>query len=136
MRFYLDTSIWLDLFEERNEEHLHKYTLIQQLLDKIMQLNGFIVYSKIILNELADAGYSFYELPILFKPYRPFLIYVSYNHYHAGKARDLALKRNVPLADAFHALLAREHKAILVSRDRDFKRLRDIIVTKAPEELL
>ncbi|MDP1694526.1 MAG: PIN domain-containing protein, partial [Candidatus Woesearchaeota archaeon] len=127
---------WLDLFEERNEQHLSKYTLIQQLLDKIMQCNSFIIYSKIILNELVDAGYSFYELQALFKPYRPFLIYISYNQYHAGKARDLALKRNIPLADAFHALLAREHKAILVSRDRDFKRLLDIIVPKAPEELL
>ncbi len=136
MRYYFDTSIWLDLFEAREEHHLHKYTYIRQLLEKITHCDDAIIYSKIVINELISLGYTRYELNALFTSYQPFLIYVWYTRQHAGKAKDLAFKRKIPLSDAFHALIARENKATLVTRDRDFKKLRDIVITKTPEELL
>ncbi len=50
MRYYFDTSIWLDLFEEREE--CNKFTSVQQLLRHIRNHNDKIVYSKAIIDEL------------------------------------------------------------------------------------
>lgn len=35
-----------------------------------------------------------------------------------------------------HAILARDHEAQLVSRDRDFDRIKDIAEAKLPEDLI
>jgi hypothetical protein len=36
-RFYLDTSIWLDFFENRNEPNFSKGTLAKELIKKIIK---------------------------------------------------------------------------------------------------
>ncbi len=133
--YYFDASIWLDIFEEREESYLNKYKSIRKLLKHIISYGETIFYSGVVFNELIRLGYTKYELYQLFKPYRPYLIYVWYTNHHYGRARDLALKRNLPLSDALHAFLARDSKCILVSRDKHFQQLRDIIVTKSPEAL-
>ncbi|MBI2047107.1 PIN domain-containing protein, partial [Candidatus Pacearchaeota archaeon] len=53
-----------------------------------------------------------------------------------GKAKDLSKKRDIPLFDALHALLARDQRATLVTRDKHFEKLSDIISYKKPEELI
>ena len=52
------------------------------------------------------------------------------------KAVKLAKQRKVPLRDAAHAVLSRDHQAQLVSLDWDFEQLKDITKTKKPEDLL
>jgi len=42
----------------------------------------------------------------------------------------------VPKGDAIHALIARNHKAVLVTYDQDFEKLNDIINSKTPRELV
>ena len=42
----------------------------------------------------------------------------------------------VSFGDAMHAILSRNNEAILVSRDRDFQRLKYIIEVRSPEDLL
>jgi len=39
-RYYLDTSIWIDLFEKRDEPNLPKGTWAQNLFDKIIKTNA------------------------------------------------------------------------------------------------
>ena len=135
MRYYFDTSIWLDLFEKR-EEFPYKFTSVQRLLKYIRLHNDKIVYSKAVIDELRKLGYSSFELGILFRRFRQLLIRVWQTKHHYGKAKDLAAKRDIPFFDALHALLAREAKAILISRDKDFQRLQDIVINKKPEEII
>lgn len=97
MRYYFDTSIWLDLFEER-EEH-NKFAAIKTLLEHIRIHHDTIVYSKAIMDELIGFGYTKYELFPLIQHFSPLLLYVWQNSYHYGKAKDLASKRNIPLFD-------------------------------------
>ena len=52
------------------------------------------------------------------------------------EARRLSKQRDVPLGDAIHAVLARDHDAQLVSRDWDFEKLKDITNVQKPENLM
>ena len=53
-----------------------------------------------------------------------------------NNARRLSKHMNVSFGDCIHAIVAKDNDAVLVSRDKDFKRLRYIIDVKSPEELI
>jgi len=53
-----------------------------------------------------------------------------------GRAKDISLKRNLPKGDVLHALIARDNKAILVTLDKHFKKLLDIVESKRPQDLI
>src|SRR3989338_2738312 len=134
-RYYFDTSIWLDLFENRDEEHLLKGKHVWALMKKILAEDSLIIYSDIIVEELHDFGYPPYKIEALFQPFQRILLFVYANENQKWKANDLCKKRNIPPYDALHALIARENNAIMVTRDHDFQLLLDIIIPKRPEEL-
>ena len=134
--YYFDTSIWLDFFENRDEPNLPKGRWAQELVKRIVMEESKIVYSDNVLIELNVLGYSYYEINQMFKILRPILIYVESNLKQVGKAKDLALKRDIPKRDALHAILARENKAILVTLDKDFQKLVDIAKPNNPKYLI
>ena len=136
MIFYFDTSIWIDFFENRNEPNLPKGDWATALLNKVVEVNAKIIYSDHVLNEMAEAGYSSIECDIMFSKLRSILIFVEATAKQMGKAKDLAIKRNIPKGDALHALIARDNKAILVTLDHHFKELQDIITPKKPQDLI
>jgi len=135
-RYYLDTSIWLDFFENRDEPNLPKGGWAHKLLNKIIESNAEILYSDINLIELGIAGYSVYDISNLLKKLGPIIIFVESTEKEVGKAKDLSLKRDVPKGDALHALIARDNKAILVTLDKHFKKLRDIKESKRIQDLI
>ena len=135
-RYYFDTSIWLDLFEARNEPKLHKGEFAKKLFERIIKENSKIICSEVIKNEMLELGYSRYEIETLFFPLREIIIYIYSTKKQFGKAKDLSKKRNIPLFDALHALIARDNKAVMVTRDRHFDKLLDITAYKKPEELI
>ncbi len=134
--YYLDTSIWLDFFEDRDEPNFSKGKLTHKLLNKIIKEDSKIIYTNLIFKEMRDFGYTYFELKYLFKPFNKILIYTRPTKKQYGKAKDLAAKRKVPLVDAIHALIARDNKAVLITRDHHFKRLLDITKSKRPEDLI
>ena len=89
-----------------------------------------------IFNEMLIMGYSMYEINELFLPLEKMLIKVYSTYKHFGKAKDLSHNRRIPVFDALHALIARDNKAILITRDEHFNKLLDIIRFKKPEELI
>lgn len=134
--YYLDTSIWLDFFEMRDEPNFPKGRWAQELIEKIIKENLRILYSDHNLVELAVVGYSHEEINALLGRLRPILIFVEATEKQIGRARDLAAKRNIPKGDALHALIARDNKAILVSFDKHFQELKDMIQPKMPQGLI
>ena len=72
------------------------------------------------------------------KSYEPFLGVlerVDVREEDFSEAKRLAGEYIIPLGDALHATIARNNDAVLVSQDKHFQRLKDLIV-KRPEELL
>lgn len=134
-RYYLDTSIWLDFFETRDEPHMPKGLWAHELLKCIIQNDSRIIYSDIILLELNSAGYPLEEIEQRLQHLRPVLIFVEATSKQIGKAIDLSQKREIPKGDALHALIARDNKAIMVTLDRHFQKLLDITKLKGPRDI-
>ena len=135
-KYYLDTSIWLDFFENRDEPNLPKGKFVKELIKKILNNNDKIICSEVIKNEMLELGFLRYEIDFLFFPLRKILVYVYSNKKQFGKAKDLSKKRDIPIFDAMHALIARDCKAIFITRDKHFDKLLDIVQYKKPEELI
>ena len=135
-RYYFDTSIWLDFFENRNEPNLPKGEWANKLINKIISEDNKIAYSDAVKDEIVDLGYSIGEVENLLEPLNRILIFVEATKKQFGKAKDLSARRSVPLFDALHALIARDNKAIMVTRDAHFKKLKDIIKYKRPEDII
>lgn len=135
-RYYLDTSIWLDFFENRNEPRLPKGDWAHQLLEWITANNGSVLYSDVVILELGSAGYHPHEIGPLFEKIRPILLLVTSTEKQLRRARDLSSKRGIPKGDALHALLARDHQATLVTLDHHFQKLLDITEPKRPQDII
>nr|MBI4156509.1 type II toxin-antitoxin system VapC family toxin [Candidatus Woesearchaeota archaeon] len=132
-RFYLDTSIWLDFFEKRG-----KYgKLALKLIRKIIQDNSIILYSDSVINELKRLGYGYDQIEKIFSIAKPNnIIKIHIFSIEMEEAKNLAFKRNIPRGDALNAILSRDNYAQLVARDYHYRKLKDISITKAPEELI
>jgi len=135
-RYYFDTSIWLDFLENRNEPNWNKGEQIGILLEKCALEKIRVVYSNIIVQELHENGHPIYLLREPFFALRFILFFVRASAKQVRRAKDLSAKRQLPWADAVHALIARDLNAILVSRDKHFEQLRDIVQSRRPEELI
>ena len=135
-RFYLDTSIWLDFFEDRNEPNMSKSDWARALIAKIISEGDVIVFSDNNIIELTQIGYSEFEIEELLGSLRKIIVRVEATEKQIGISRDLGLKRGVPRRDALHAILARDHQSTLVTFDHDFKKLTDIIKPYRTNELI
>lgn len=135
-KYYFDTSIWLDFFENRDEPNLPKGKWARELVAKIIIEDKCIVYSDAIKDELIEQGYTTNELGSFFKPLNRILVYVESTKKQFGKAKDLSQKRGIPVFDALHMLIARDNKALMVTRDLHFEKLRDINKYKKPEDII
>lgn len=136
-KYYLDTSIWRDYYEDRSDgsKPLGKFAL--QFLFKAIKDGNRIGYSDFVVEELM-VKYAkeeiiailsiFYHLNLLVK--------VPISKEQAKEAAVICKKRNIPFGDALHAILARDNKSIMVTRDKHFKKLKDIADIKKPEDLL
>ena len=133
--FYFDTSIWLDFFEDRNEPNMQKGEWIHKLMKDIIINNCKILYSDNNLIELYALGYSRYEINDLLKPIKQVLIFVGTNEKQIGKAKDLSMKRSIPKRDALHAVIARDNNAVLITFDKHFQNLLDIVKPMKPQDI-
>ena len=124
------------MFENRNEPNFPKSDLAQELINKIIKDNNRIIISDNLYHELFTLGYSHQEIKDKFMDFRKILIFVNSTKKEIGKARDLSFKRKIPKRDALHALIARNNKAIMITFDRDFNKIKDIIISKTPREII
>lgn len=136
LNYYLDTSIWIDLLENRNEIHLNKGELAQKLLDTIINDNDTIILSDLVIEELENNGITWFEFENLINSIKRLLEFDESKLDFIGRAKHISLMRKIPKNDVLHALIARDNNAILITRDKHFQHLTDIIKHKKPEELL
>lgn len=132
-QFYFDTSIWIDMYDERE----YQGEVARKLIEKIVMDDDTVLYSDAIVAELKKLGFSEYEINEMFSIAKPDHIKrVQSTKDQIDEAKRVAKQRDVPMRDALHAILSRDYEALLISRDWHFEKLKDITQVEKPEDLV
>lgn len=134
-KYYIDTSIWMDLLEDRkgyNNEPLGDFAL--KLFSLIKAKKSTLILSDILIREL-EGYYSLEEINGMMLPFQKIIEKIIATKEQRVEARKIAEERNLPPGDCLHAILARDNDFILITRDKDFKLLEDITSHYKPEEI-
>lgn len=134
MRYYLDTCIWRDYFENRSDRFRPLGEWALRLINKIIEENSLILFSELVVEELREA-YTREQVNEIFSimPRKCFLFVDFKVEYIIELNR---LKGKFPTKDAKHLILAVKNNAILVTRDEHFIQYCDEFEIKKPEELI
>jgi len=135
-KYYIDTSIGIDLLDNRkgyNGEPLRDYAL--KLFASIKVNGRILIISDLLIREL-EAYYSLEEINGMILPLQKIIEKIIATKKQRVEARKIAEERNLPPGDCLHAIIARDEDLILVTRDKDFRLLRDIAEHYKPEELI
>jgi len=136
-KYYLDTSIWRDYYENRSDKFRPLGEWALNLINKIIKDKNFILYSDFVIEEL-KVKYSEEEINKVFEVIKKkgLLLKVDISEKQAKEAASLCKKKKVAFGDALHAILARDNKVIMITRDEHFIELADIVEIKKPEDLI
>ena len=132
MKYYIDTCIWIDFFEDRKGhfgEPLGKYA--SDLFTKIANTNSTIVLSDVLLSELRKILGQVKKSLVNCRT-----LDVKGTQVQRNAAKRLSILRRLPPGDILHAIIARDTNSILITRDKHFNRLLDICRFYKPEELI
>ena len=135
-RFYVDTSIWMDLLEDRkgyNGEPLGEYAL--KLFSLIKIKKNRLVITDLLIKEL-ESNYSIEEINGMILPFKKIIEKILTAAQQYCEAKQLAKERNIPPGDVLHAIIARDNNLILITRDKHFNYLKDISNYYKPEEII
>lgn len=134
-KYYLDTSIWMDYYEDRKDPSKDLGEFAFRLLQKLLIKKSTIVVSNFIQKEL-ETMYSIDKIRGLTIHFDKIIEKANITDKQREEALKIAKQRNIPRGDALHAILARDNNAILVSRDKHFQSLKDICKVVKPEEII
>ncbi|MBW2965634.1 PIN domain-containing protein [Candidatus Woesearchaeota archaeon] len=135
-KYYIDSSIWIDLYEDRkgyNQEPLGDFAW--KLFALIKAKKNKLIISDLLIREL-EMNYSIEEINGMIKPFESLIEKVIVTKEQRDEAKRIAEERNTPKGDVLHAILARDHRFILITRDNHFKELEDISEHHKPENLI
>ena len=135
-KYYIDTSIWMDVYEDRkgyNNEPLGEYGL--KLLALIKAKEYKLIITDLLISEL-EVNYTIAEINGMIKPFEVIIEKIISTKKQKLEAKKIAEQRSLPYGDALHSIIARDNNLILVTRDKHFKELEDISKSYKPEELI
>lgn len=136
LRYYPDTSIWIDLYEGRkgySNEPLGEYAF--KFFIALLAREDHILVSDITIRELAKIIPA-ESLKSLFTPFKKVIEHTTLTGKQRQEALAIAGPLGVPLGDAMHSIIARDTQSVLVTRDKHFRILKHISEPYAPEELI
>ena len=131
--FYGDTSVWRDYLEDRRDGLRPLGEFAFQFLQDCLAHGCRVLYAEPVLFELQAV--SAHWVQHLLTTFKGCLVQVHATRAQAAEAREIAKHRGMAFNDVFHAVIARDHKAVLVTRDRHFEELLDIVESKTPEDV-
>ncbi|MEW6294983.1 MAG: PIN domain-containing protein [Candidatus Diapherotrites archaeon] len=105
-----------------------------QFLNNCIKHNCKIIYAEPVLFELRLFPKEFVEE--MFSYFKDILIEAPATTKQTIEAKQIAEKRDLPFNDVFHAVIARDNKALMITRDKQFEELSDIVESKKPEEVI
>jgi predicted nucleic acid-binding protein len=134
--YYFDTSIWIDILENRKDfsgKAIGKYG--RELLTVIIINSHVVVVSDETSKELSDYCGSFMVNALLTNLGKN-ILKVVFTDSEKKEALRTSQERNVPFGDALHAIIARDTSSVLIARDNHFNLLDDVCPHFKPEDLL
>ena len=138
MRYLVDTCVWRDFYEDRKNRHavsLGRPAVAAFL--RIISKRSEILICQTIVKELSKAfSREKIEEMLGFISATGHLRWIEPTRKEVEEARTLATARSLPFADCLFAVLAKNHGAIVVTRDYHLlRRLKDVVVALRPEEI-
>ena len=134
-KYYLDTAIWIDYYENRKDKYRPLGEWAHKLLSLIEEDGHIIIVSDIIIRELGN-HLTNEQIQTILKAYQKNIIQVGLSEAQYREARELAKAHDIPAGDAFHIIISRDNQAILVTRDHHFEGFKDIVEIAKPEEII
>lgn len=135
-KYYVDTSIWMDLVEDRkgyNDEPLGTYAL--KLFAMIKAKKHKMVVSDLLIREL-ESNYSIEAINGMMLPFQKIMEKVFVTKEQRDEAKKIADERNLPPGDVLHAIVVRDNDYIMITRDKHFRQLQDITKHYKPEGII
>ncbi len=133
--FYLDTAIWRDYFEDRNDGIRPLGEFAFQFLKNCEKHGGIILFSDLVVQELR-AHYSKERVVEVFSSFKHFLVEISISNEQISEARKiLSSVQGTHFKDVLHAVAARDNGAVMVTRDAHFDILADLVTVEKPEDI-
>lgn len=137
-KFYVDTSVWRDFFEDRRDGLRPLGELAFRFLRNCAEAGNKLLVSDAVLEELR-IRFSEREIEELFSGFRESIkeVKVSQEDVLEAKKELAMLDAIIPFKDVLHAVIARREKAIVVTRDRHFfEELSSIAEAILPEDFM
>ena len=138
-KYFLDTCIWRDFYEDRiGFSGKPLGDLASALFVHINKSKSTIIFSETLFWELKkDYSVNEIENMLNFLFLSGNLKKVSITKKEFYTAKKIAREKNIPFVDCLNAIHARNHNAIMVSRDKHFfEYLQDIVEVKKPEDII
>lgn len=135
VKYYIDTSVWRDYFEDRSDGLKPLGEFAFQFLKKCTEKKDILLVSDIVKKELYN------HLPKetvkeIFVSFEDIIVEIKPSKAQASEARSFLIQTNkkFPFADILHSILARDNDAILITRDAHFEKI-GIAKWKFPENI-
>lgn len=137
-RFYLDTAIWRDFFEDRSDGLRPLGEFAFQFLKNCEKKGYKVLVSDSVVLEL-KVYFPEEKIKQIFSSFLGIIKNIKAAEEQISEARTEWQKREkrVPFKDVLHAVLARHHYAVLIARDNHFfDELSSIVEVEKPEEII
>ncbi|HNV01506.1 MAG TPA: type II toxin-antitoxin system VapC family toxin [archaeon] len=139
MNYYIDTCIWLNLFNI-DEAKTKQSKCSKELIEKILfSKKHKIFYSGFVLRELEFKLKESYEKKRKWFKSEPNLIFIKATKETYNYARKLEKENNYKISffDYIHLTLTKETNSILITRDKELLNTsKDLIIAQTPENAL
>jgi len=139
LKVFVDTNIFIDYYLDRKDNFLPLGEFAFQFFKRAIECEFFILICDFIVLELCEVlNLDEKELnKILFADLikKNKITKIDFNEKQYKEAGDLSKSKLIPFSDALFAVLARAHNAILISRDKHYNEVKNIVEVKKPEEL-
>ena len=106
-----------------------------KLFSLIKAKNHRLIISDLLIREL-EMNYSMAEINGMIKPFEKIIEKVVATSKQRDEAKSISKKRDIPPGDVLHAIIARDNKLILITRDKHFRELEDISEHHKPENII
>jgi predicted nucleic acid-binding protein len=123
-KFYLDTSVWRDYFEDRKDNMRPLGEFAFRFLKNCEERNDVVIVSNAVEKELLD-HYARDRVNEVFLSFVEIIVKIEYSKEQSEEAFNFWKKegKKFPLYDILHSIIARDSNAILITRDRHFEEI-------------
>lgn len=138
-KVYLDSDVWLNLWQQEMLGFNPAFLRAEQLLDRVSEKGWKLVVSDLVKKEVVQKGVleEHFEEKINSLREKGLVEDMNIAEADMDEAKEISKNRHIHMSDALHTALARRSGATIVTRNiRHFRKVRGLVTVRKPEELL